>query len=149
MVAEPVARQGADVTRRVLVVDDSHHFRSTAAELLSMRGLGLVAAAADGEEAYAAVVAHGCPDGVLLDVNLPGPDGFTVAASLSSVCPSARIVLTSADVVDVPMSALTDCGAVAFVPKTELATVDLDQLFTPDRGRARGRTPPGLSSADM
>jgi hypothetical protein len=29
----------------------------------------------------------------------------------------------------VPESVLTDCGAAAFVPKTELATADLDRLF--------------------
>jgi len=149
MAAGSAPRHGQNVTRRVLVVDDSGHFRSTAAELLTMRGLCPVAAAADGEEAHAAVSAHGCPDGVLLDVNLPGPDGFTVAASLALVCPGSRIVLTSADVDDVPRSALTDCGAVAFVPKTELATVDLNQLFAPDDGRDPRRTPPGPSSAGI
>jgi len=38
-------------------------------------------------------------------------------------------VLTSSDVSVVPESVLTDCGAAAFVPKTELATTDLDRLF--------------------
>jgi CheY-like chemotaxis protein len=147
-----VSRQGEQVIRRILVVDDSGTFRVTAAELLNLRGFGLLAAAADGEEAHAAVVAHGCPDGVLLDINLPGPDGFAVAASLTSVCPQARIVLTSADVDDVPASTLADCGAVAFVPKTGLATADLDRLFTPDGRSSTSRNGPdqpgtGASSA--
>jgi CheY-like chemotaxis protein len=120
------------VIRRILVVDDSGPFRATAVGLLTLRGFGLLAATGDGEEAHAAVVAHGCPDGVLLDINLPGADGFAVAASLTSVCPQARIVLTSAEIDDVPAATLTGCGAVAFVPKTELATADLDRLFTPD-----------------
>jgi CheY-like chemotaxis protein len=139
MVAASVARDGDDVTRRVLVVDDSGDFRGTAAELLALRGYALLAAAADGEEARAAVDALGCPDAVLLDVNLPGPDGFAVAASLVSLCPRARIVLTSADLDDVPAPSVAACGAVAFVPKTELATVDLDRLFGSDPASCAGR----------
>ncbi len=118
----------AYVTKRILVVDDSTHFRQSAGELLAARGFELIGSAADGEAAIAAV-GQACPDGVLLDINLPGRDGFVVAASLSAACPTTRIVLTSADVDNVPLSALRACGAAAFVPKVELATADLDGLF--------------------
>jgi hypothetical protein len=64
-----------------------------------------------------------------MDVNLPGRDGYAVAVSLASVCSAARIVLTSSDLDDVPTAVLDECGATAFVPKTELATVDLLRLF--------------------
>jgi CheY-like chemotaxis protein len=89
----------------------------------------VVNAVADGEEALAAVI-HACPDGVLLDVNLPGRDGYAVAASLAAACPAARIVLTSSDVEGLSTAVLDDCGATAFVPKTELAIVDLGRLFS-------------------
>jgi CheY-like chemotaxis protein len=111
----------------VLVVDDSPHFRQVAATLLAERGVELLAAAADGDQALDAV----SPDGVLLDINLPGADGFTVAAALAAVCPTARIVLTSATVADVPAGLLADCAAIAFVPKEELAGTDLAALFSP------------------
>jgi DNA-binding NarL/FixJ family response regulator len=114
---------------RILVVDDSQHFRRRVRELLALRGLDVVDMAADGKDALAAV-ARACPDGVLLDVNLPGPNGYAVAASLASVCPAARIVLTSSDVDRVPTAVLDECGATAFVPKTELAIVDLRRLFS-------------------
>jgi DNA-binding NarL/FixJ family response regulator len=117
------------VAIRILVVDDSQHFRQGARELLTLRGLQVVAGVADGKEALAAVMRR-CPDGVLLDVNLPGRDGYAVAASLAAVCPAARIVLTSSDIDGVPTSVLSECGATAFVPKTELATVDLGRLFS-------------------
>jgi two-component system response regulator DesR len=94
-----------------------------------LRGFEVVNAVADGEEALAAVI-RACPDGVLLDVNLPGRDGYAVAASLAAVCPAARIVLTSSDVDGVSTAVLDDCGATAFVPKTELAIVDLGRLFS-------------------
>ncbi len=113
---------------RILIVDDSPHFRATAAELLAARGFELLDEAADAEQALAAV-AWACPDGILLDINLPGPDGYAVAASLAAACPRARIVLTSADVGHVPARILKSSAVVAFVPKQELAIADLRGLF--------------------
>jgi DNA-binding NarL/FixJ family response regulator len=69
------------------------------------------------------------PDGILVDINLPGPDGIAVAASLAAACPRARIVLTSAGVSHVPAQILQTCAAIAFVPKHELALADLSVLF--------------------
>jgi CheY-like chemotaxis protein len=113
---------------RILVVDDSESFRRTAGELLAARGFRLLPAAVDGASALAAV-GRERPDGVLLDINLPGADGLTVAASLTRLHPGVRIVLTSADVDQVPPRMLTASGAVAFVPKTELVAADLERLF--------------------
>jgi CheY-like chemotaxis protein len=116
------------VASRILIVDDDPEFRALAAELLSERGFEAPMTAADGEQALA-VATDGCPDGILLDINLPGRDGFAVADSLSETCPGARIVLTSADVDHVPPRMLTACPAVAFVPKQDLAVTDLRALF--------------------
>jgi CheY-like chemotaxis protein len=112
---------------RILIVDDSPHFRAAATELLAERGFEVLLAA-DGEQALAAA-ADACPDGILLDINLPGPDGFTVAASLAGACPRARIVLTSAEVNHVPAPVLKTSAAAGFVPKQELAVTDLGTLF--------------------
>jgi DNA-binding NarL/FixJ family response regulator len=112
----------------ILVVDDSEYFRLSAAEFLAARGYELLEVATDGEAALAAAN-RACPDGVLLDVNLPGRNGFAIAASLAAECPRARIVLTSSDIDDVPHATLNACGAVAFVPKVDLATADLDRIF--------------------
>ena len=117
------------VVSRILIVDDSPRFRALAAELLAARGFEVLQEAADGEQALAAV-AGGCPDGILLDLNLPGPDGFAVAASLAAACAAARIVLTSADVDHIPAEVMRTCPAVAFVTKQELAAADLRTLFS-------------------
>ena len=122
------AYQAVWVAIRILVVDDNQHFRRHVSELFMLRGLEVTDAAADGKAALAAVVCA-CPDGVLLDINLPGRDGYSVAASLAAICPAATIVLTSADVDQVPTAVLLECGATAFIPKTDLATVDLRWLF--------------------
>ena len=114
---------------RILIVDDSPGFRAVAAELLAARGFEVLGAAADGEQALAAVAGE-CPDGILLDINLPESDGFAVAASLATACSGARIVLTSADLDQVPAQVLQACAVVAFVPKQELAVTDLRTLFS-------------------
>ena len=114
----------------ILIVDDSPQFRQAAAALLAERGFDVLTTAADGNQALDAA-AELCPDGILLDINLPGRDGFAVAASLAAVCPRARIVLTSANVAHVPAERLRECTAIAFVPKEALVGADLGGLFTP------------------
>jgi DNA-binding NarL/FixJ family response regulator len=89
-----------------------------------------VGQAADANQALHAA-ARGCPDGILLDIGLPGVDGFAAAAALAALCPAARIVLTSATFTEVSERLLKECAAIAFVPKDELAGADLGALFTP------------------
>jgi CheY-like chemotaxis protein len=129
MVFGLVCGHASYVASRILIVDDSPRFRALAAELLVMRGFEVLDEAADGEQALAAV-ARSRPDGILLDVNLPGQDGFAVAASLAAACAGTPIVLTSADLGQVPAEVMKACPAVAFVAKQELAAADLAQLFS-------------------
>ena len=117
----------------ILIVDDSAYFRAMAAELLAECGFDVLVTASDGEQALAAA-GQLCPDGVLLDINLPGRDGFAVATSLAAVCPTARIVLTSADFARLPDGVLNSCAAVAFVAKEELAAADFRRLFRTPAG---------------
>jgi CheY-like chemotaxis protein len=126
--AESPAAKIRHVTRRILIVDDSESFCSTASMLLAARGFELLDSVPDGEAAIVAV-AGDCPDGILLDINLPGQDGFIVATAITATHPAVRIVLTSSDTEDVSAAVLKTCGANAFVPKTELATADLEALF--------------------
>jgi CheY-like chemotaxis protein len=121
------------VSGRILVVDDSPQFRAAAAKLLAIRGLEPFGLAAGGEEALAAVEANS-PDGVLLDINLPGLDGFEVATALAARWPAVPIVLMSSETDGVENAELQRCGAQAFVPKTELATTDLELLFRQQPG---------------
>jgi CheY-like chemotaxis protein len=116
------------VVLRVLIVDDSREFRDAAAELLAELGFEVIATAADADQALAAVAGER-PDGILLDINLPGRDGFVVAALLAGACPGVRIVLTSASVEHVPDGLLRASAAIAFVPKERLAGTDLATMF--------------------
>jgi CheY-like chemotaxis protein len=112
----------------ILIVDDNPHFLRTAEKLLTMRGLSSFDLVAGGDEALAALD-RGCPDGVLIDVNLVGQDGFQVAAAVAARYPALPIVLMSSEADGVDGPQLRRCGATAFVPKTALATTDLRQFF--------------------
>jgi response regulator NasT len=116
------------VATRILIVDDDTGFLGLAAELLAERGFEVLGKAMDADQALAATIRER-PDGILLDINLPGRDGFATAAALSEACPTAKIVLTSADVRQVAPEILRECSAAAFVPKEELAVTDLGDLF--------------------
>jgi DNA-binding NarL/FixJ family response regulator len=116
------------VAIRILIVDDDTGFLRVAADLLAERGFEVLDQAMDAGQALAATMREH-PDGILLDINLPGRDGFATSVVLADACPSARIVLTSASVRHVAAETLRGCSAAAFVPKEELALTDLGDLF--------------------
>ena len=67
----------------VLIVDDHDDFRVSARSLLEAEGFAVVGEAADGPEALAQAERL-APDVVLLDIQLPGLDGFAVAERLAA-----------------------------------------------------------------
>jgi PAS domain S-box-containing protein len=76
----PAAPDGASAPLRVLVVDDNRDAAQGLGHLLQLRGHEVMVAY-DGPAALAAA-AIASPDLVLLDIGLPGMDGFAVAAQL-------------------------------------------------------------------
>src|SRR5574340_1671231 len=68
--------------RRILVVDDDLTVRLLARETLEQEGF-IVEEAADGKQAVAACECA-MPDLILLDVMMPGIDGFTVCREVRS-----------------------------------------------------------------
>jgi DNA-binding NarL/FixJ family response regulator len=109
---------------RVLIVDDDARFRALARELLEAAGYAVVGEAADGEQALTAA-ARARPDAALVDVQLPDGDGFALARRLADANHGLRILLTSMDPTLATPAALAQCGALAFVPKDDLAITDL------------------------
>ena len=117
---------------RVLIVDDDPWFRQTAGELLRARGFAVAGEASSYGEALAAVRDLEL-DGVLVDVHLPDVDGFEVAAKLSPHGGGLRVLLTSSDREAATERLAERYGAVGFVPKTELASADLERYFSGGR----------------
>jgi DNA-binding LytR/AlgR family response regulator len=74
------------MTLKVLVVDDEAPARRRLARQVATLGHEVVAEAADGEAALAAIAAH-APDVMLLDIRMPGIDGLTLAQRTTSLPP--------------------------------------------------------------
>jgi PAS domain S-box-containing protein len=91
--SRPEASPPRPVSRSILVVDDNRDAAATLGKLL--RRLGhQVHTACDGEEAIAAVAALR-PDLVLLDIGLPGLDGYEVARQIRQQPGGHGIVLVA------------------------------------------------------
>jgi DNA-binding NarL/FixJ family response regulator len=106
---------------RIIIVDDHPSFRATAKALLVAEGFEVVGEAADGRSAFEAIMELK-PDLVLLDVQLPDTDGFSIARELCKQNGHGPIVVltSSRDAADFgPL--VGQCGAAAFVPKAELS----------------------------
>jgi DNA-binding NarL/FixJ family response regulator len=112
----------------VLIVDDHPSFRASAAALLEAEGYEVVGEAADGESAVE-LAKRLRPDVVLLDVQLPDIDGFEVVRRLCSDGCKARVVLVSSRDGSDFGPLVGQCGAVGFVPKSELSGEALAQLI--------------------
>jgi two-component system, NtrC family, response regulator AtoC len=80
--------------RRVLLVDDAEGIRTYLKGLLTDAGYDAVPAE-DGERALAWVEESGPPDAVLLDVDLPGIDGFETLRRLKRLYPSLPVIMLS------------------------------------------------------
>lgn len=83
---------------RVLVADDHPVVRSGLVGVLgSLEGFEVVAVASDGHQAVHEALLHR-PDVALMDLRMPGTDGFTAIRELARVAPSVRVcVLTMYD----------------------------------------------------
>jgi DNA-binding NarL/FixJ family response regulator len=104
----------------LLIVDDHPGFRSLARRLLAAGGFEVVGEAADGLAAIAAA-RRLRPDVLLLDVQLPGVDGFEVAARLRDGGAGPAVVLISTrDRADYGPR-VDRCGARGFIHKADLS----------------------------
>jgi len=105
--------------KRVLIVDDHEPFRTVARTLLEGAGYVVAGEAADAAEALAAVVTD-APDAVLLDVQLPDRDGFSVARALLAMGGPAVVLISSREAEDYGRR-IAACGARGFIPKSRLS----------------------------
>jgi DNA-binding NarL/FixJ family response regulator len=112
----------------LLIVDDHKSFRDAARRVLEAAGFEIVGEAANGESALEAT-SRLRPDMVLLDVQLPGIDGFEVASRLAERDDAPVVVMTSSrDAADFgPLVALS--GARGFIPKADLSGPAIDAVL--------------------
>jgi CheY-like chemotaxis protein len=116
-----------DMRTTVLIVDDHDGFRESASALLEAEGFAVVGEAAEVVGALAAVERLR-PDVVLLDVQLPGVDGFTIAERLASVPDPPTVVLISSREAAAYGPRLLTAPARGFLVKRELSGASLAAL---------------------
>jgi DNA-binding NarL/FixJ family response regulator len=121
-----------ETTIRVLVVDDDPQFRQLLTLLLRQHhDLEVVAAVASGEEGIA-LSEELAPDVVLLDLRMPGIDGFEALPRIRAVRPAAAvIVLTALEAGEAAQEGIL-VGAAGFVEKRHVT----DRLEPTIRGLA-------------
>ena len=111
----------------VLIVDDHDDFRASASALLEAEGFAVVGGVADGVAALAAVERLR-PEVVLLDVQLPDVDGFTVAEQLAAASDPPQIVFISSREATAYGPRLDAAPAQGFLAKRDLSGASLAAL---------------------
>jgi DNA-binding NarL/FixJ family response regulator len=117
------------VRATVLIVDDHADFRAAARGLLEAEGFDVVGEAADGDEAIEAV-SRLLPQIVLLDIQLPGLDGLSVAELLAQLPDPPTVVLLSSRDKAAYGRRLHQTSARGFIPKSELSGEALAALVS-------------------
>jgi DNA-binding NarL/FixJ family response regulator len=124
---------------RVMVVDDHPMWRDAVERDLVAAGMEVVAVAANGREALARYPATR-PDVVVLDLQIPAPDGIAVTAELSRQDPDVRVLVLSASDEHTNVLAAVKAGATGYLVKSasrdELLsavrrTAEADPVFSP------------------
>lgn len=112
----------------VLIVDDHADFRQSARALLEAEGFDVVGEAAGGDDAVAEVERLR-PEVVLLDIQLPGADGFAVAERLAAERSCATVILISSREAAAYGSRLDTAAARGFIAKRLLSGEALAALL--------------------
>jgi DNA-binding NarL/FixJ family response regulator len=106
-----------DPAVRVVVADDQRLVRDGLRTMLSLvDGVDVVAVAADGDEAVAAVAAHD-PDVVLMDLRMPRCDGVTATRRIRSDHPRTQVVVLTTFAEDAEVLAALRAGARGYLTK--------------------------------
>jgi DNA-binding NarL/FixJ family response regulator len=127
----------------VLIVDDQPPFRLAASAVVeATAGFRVLAMAGSGEEAVH-LARRLRPDLVLMDLQLPGIDGWEATRLLTSLpSPPRVVVLSGGDVTDVPEQVLAS-GALGYVPKASFDPQGLSRAWAAAQGAGAAPEAPG------
>ena len=132
----------AEAPIRVMVVDDHPMWRDAVERDLQAAGLDVVAVAADGHQALARFPAAR-PQVVVLDLQIPGPNGVEVTKQVLTADPAARVLILSASGEQDDVLEAVKAGATGYLVKS----ASREELLAAVRRVARGDSvfTPGLA----
>ena len=107
---------------KILLVDDEKQFVDTLAERLAMRGFS-ARVAYDGPQALKAVEEP--TDVIVLDLRMPGMDGFEVLRSVKKSSPQVQVIILTGHGGDAEEQTAYRMGAYNFLKKP----MDIDELL--------------------
>jgi two-component system response regulator DesR len=102
---------------RVLLVDDSARVRHELRQLLELSGrVRILGEAGDGSEAIR-LAAELAPDVVVMDLEMPGMDGFEATRQVKALQPAPRVIILSVHAGPATEAYAREAGADKFVTK--------------------------------
>lgn len=104
------------MTFRVLICDDSSFARKQMARALPAGMAGALSFAVDGKEALE-IVDREALDLILLDLNMPGVDGYQVLSTLQEAQHPVHVVVVSGDIQPEAQRRVKELGAMGFIKK--------------------------------
>jgi DNA-binding NarL/FixJ family response regulator len=131
-----------DEAIRVMVVDDHPMWRDAVERDLQAAGFEVVGVAANGDEALARFPAAR-PNVLVLDLQIPGPNGVEVTAEVLRQDPAARVLILSASGEQADVLDAVKAGATGYLVKS----ASREELLAAVRRVAAGDTvfTPGLA----
>jgi DNA-binding NarL/FixJ family response regulator len=132
----------SDEAIRVMVVDDHPMWRDAVERDLQAAGFDVVGVAANGDEAMARFPAAR-PNVLVLDLQIPGPNGVEVTTAVVRQDPSARVLILSASGEQADVLDAVKAGATGYLVKS----ASREELISAVRRVAAGDTvfTPGLA----
>ncbi|MCR5413256.1 MAG: response regulator transcription factor [Kiritimatiellae bacterium] len=105
--------------RQVVIVDDHPMVRDGIAALLTSSRKFTVAATLGGGDGLMEFCArNGCPDAILMDIRMPGKDGFAVLSELLGAYPGARVLFLAGMPLREEEARARREGAKGYLPKS-------------------------------
>jgi len=122
---------------RIVVCDDHGVVRAGLEQLIAtFDGVEVVAAAGGGDEAVAAISAHGA-DVLLMDLEMPAPDGIETTRRIREIDPGVAIVILTSFSDRARILEALDAGAIGYLLKDATPS----ELESGIRAAARGESP--------
>jgi DNA-binding response OmpR family regulator len=128
---------------RVLIVEDDPDISLIERMVLQKAGFATMLATR-GDEALA-VVREEHPDVVLLDLMIPGGDGWSVLTEITSAPRAPAVIVCSARGGDHDVDRAGELGAAGFVAKP----FDIEEVVRAVRGAAEGLPSRGVAALDL
>jgi len=120
---------GSLIQLKILIIDDHELFREGLAYVLSqLENNVTILEAGNYEETFQLLAETHDIDLVLLDLNLPGKDGFSVLDMVRQEYSSLPVVVLSASKLNSDVHRAIDAGAMGYIPKSSSSNVMLNAL---------------------